>query len=496
MKANLLTRKWLLVFAIVFLGVMEARADVQLTDDFSVTGLLRQELSVHTGEKNPNNSKTQVDRNTINLSRTFFHTEWTYKPNDAFKLFAKVKLISDQTEALDNKLGDYNAFPLATPRYGGYLRATNDNKFDAEMSELYADVGFGNLWLRLGKQQIVWGEMIAARILDQINPLDLSWHLQFEPEEFENIRVPQWSVRARYEVAQGAVPFMNDLYLEGFVNPGDISPTILPVYGSPFNPKPPAAGPPAPQYVTREIDRRGDMEYGFRIGGRVGQVAGTLNYFSLYSDSGYSEKTGTLKAAPPPPTIYSADLKYLRTDLYGASLNYAFPSPINIVVTYEGIYSPDEPYYVAASPTPLIRYNHTLKHAIQFSRSTFVLPQPISAMSIQLQYSQTRVWDEGKIKSTPAPYIPAMNNSIDNTQNTIALVLGQNLWHNNINLSLKLIYDLDDAHYIAPGFKYVYGNHWIFDIYGTILGGAEVRTNRFGSMSWAEEVFSRVTYQF
>lgn len=494
MRANFwLTRKWLFVVSLLFLGVMEARAEVKLSDTLSVTGFLKHQLAVNTAGKNPNNVK-QEDRNSINLSRTFFQTEWTYLPNDNFKLYSKVKLISDQTEALDSDLKKYDAFPLSTPRYASYLRANNDNEFNLEMSELYADVSLGNLWLRLGKQQIVWGEMIAARILDVINPLDLSWHFQFEPEEFENIRMPQWALRARYEVARGMVPlpWLRDLYLEGFVNPGDISPAIFPVPGSPFNVKPPAS----PMFKVQEKDRMGDMEYGFRIGGGVGQVFGTLNYLSLYTDSGYLESRNPLLPGPPSPANpFPTDNKYPRTDLYGASLNYSFPYPINITVTYEGIYSPDEPYYDRYSPLTSIRYNKTLRHAIRFDRSTFVLPQPISAMMIQLQYSQNRVWDREKVKSTPAPL--SKSNTIDSTQNVIALVLSQDLFKGNIvNLSLTAVYDLDDAHMIRPGFKFRHGDHWIFDIYGVILGGAEERPGRFGSMNWADEVFGRVTYQF
>src|SRR3990170_1212023 len=110
MKAEFwLTRKWLLVVTILFLSVMEAKAEVMLTDTLSVTGYLRHELAVHTGKKNPNNNLlNQQDNNLLNLSRTFFQTEWTYLPNDTFKLYSKVKLISDQTQGLDAHLLDYN----------------------------------------------------------------------------------------------------------------------------------------------------------------------------------------------------------------------------------------------------------------------------------------------------------------------------------------------------------------------------------------------------
>ncbi|MFZ3253234.1 MAG: DUF1302 family protein [Syntrophales bacterium] len=499
MKAKFwLTKKWLLIFPILFLSVMEAKAEVQLSDTLSVTGLLRQELAVNTAEKNPNNG-TQADRNSIKLSRSFFHTEWTYEPNDTFKVFSKVKVISDQTQGLDNNLNDYDAFPLATPRYGTYLRATNDSEFNVEMSELYAEVSLGNLWLRLGKQQIVWGEVIGGRILDQINPLDQSWHLTLEPEEFENVRIAEWALRGRYEFSQwtGALQWLRDFYLEGFVNPGDISPTISPVNGSPYNLKAPAS----PVFKIREEDRRGDMEFGFRIGGSVGQFAGTLNYLSLYTDSGFWESRAPLSPGPPSPTNpFPTTVSYPRTDMYGASLNYAFPYPINTTVTYEGIYSPDEPYYDKASALPLIRTAHTLKQAIIFARNTFVLPRPIAAMSIQFQYMNFQIWDNDQIKVTPAPFSSGSsttNNNIDGDQHIIVLSLSQKLFKGDlITLSFQAIYDLDDAYQIKPGFTYKPGDHWVFDIYGAFLGGTESRPGRLGYLSWNDEVFGRITYQF
>ena len=85
------TRTWLFVLSMAFLGVTEAMAEIKLTDNLAVAGYLRQELAVHTGEKNPTPGPwTTMERNSLNLSRTFFQTEWMYNPNDAFKLFSKV----------------------------------------------------------------------------------------------------------------------------------------------------------------------------------------------------------------------------------------------------------------------------------------------------------------------------------------------------------------------------------------------------------------------
>ncbi len=485
------TRTSLLVLFMVFLGVMEARADIKLTDDLSLSGLLREELAVHTGGKNPTPGPwTTAERNSLNLSRTIFHTEWTYKPNDTFNLFSKVKMLWDQTAGLDDKLQAYDAFPLATPRYGSYLRATNDNAVDVEMSDLYADLSIGNLWLRLGKQQIVWGEVVAARILDQINPLDQSWHFQFEPEEFENIRISQWSVRARYNMPEGMIHALDDVYLEGYVNPGDVSANTLGVPGAPFQLQGAAS---IPGYTTLPIDdRRGYWEYGFRVGAKVGQFAGTLNYLSLYSKSGFTEA----RAGRP------SFITYPQTDLYGVSLNYAFTGLLNSTVTYEATYSPDEPYYANLGPISpannTVRTAHTLKQALLFGVSIPVLPRPISAMSVQFQYAETQIWDHDKIHIAGGAPGPTTNggNNVSADQHILALVLSQDLFHNNLNLSFQAVYDIADAYYLKPGIKVRQGDHWIYDIYAVALGGADTRYNKFGYLSWANEIYGRITYQF
>ncbi|MDY6974439.1 MAG: DUF1302 family protein [Thermodesulfobacteriota bacterium] len=472
---------WLLFFLFLFVVVTEARGDIQLADNFSVTGFLRHEFALHTGGKNPNNN--QDDNNKINLSRSFFITEWTYLPSDMVKLYAKARLLHDQTEQLDSDLNEFDAFPLSTPRYGTYLRANNDDDFAAELWELYGDLNVGNLLLRLGKQQIVWGEMISSRILDIINPLEMSWHWTFEPEEYENIRVPQWSIRAVYNVEQMiSIPWLNDVYLEGFLNPGDFVPTIMPEPGAPFNVIP--AFPPF--FNITETDRRGDLQYGFRLGYRIGQFFSTLNYLHLYTQNSYLDTVG----GGPPPNMVFMKQRYPATGIYGMSVNYAFPQPYNIVVTYEGTYFPRHPYYDAAASLPEIKKQGTLKHAIRFDRKTFVFPRPTSAMTIQVQYSQSVVeGDEGKIAGSGST-------EIDKTVDTLVLNMSQMFRHDTISVSNTVVYDLDGAYYIKPGFQYLHGDDWYFDIYGIFLGGSEKRSGRLGSMSWADEVYARVTYQF
>ena len=60
----------------------------------------------------------------------------------------------------------------------------------AEIWELYGDLNLGSLWLRIGKQQIVWGRTDLFRVLDVLNPVDYSRNNIYD--ELEDIRIPMW----------------------------------------------------------------------------------------------------------------------------------------------------------------------------------------------------------------------------------------------------------------------------------------------------------------
>ncbi len=503
MNTNVLVKgkAWLLILFFLFAGVGDVNAEINLTDSLSITGFVRQMLAVHTAGPNPHNEDSfnsvgQEDNNWLNLSRTQVQTELTFKPTDTFKLFANVRFIWDQTDLLDDDLKSYDAFPLSTPHYGTTLRAGHDDNATAEIRELYADLDLGPVWLRMGKQQIVWGEMFGWRIMDCINPLDLSWHFRLEPEEFREIRIPQWSLRAVYNIEQNAIPWLRDLYIEGFLNPGDVSPDINPEPGAPYRFKP---------YKTYDVlndrDRYGDEEFGFRLGYSIGDVSGTLNYLKLHSDSGYWEYTGGGMGPPGTTTYY--DVKYPKTDVYGMTLNYAFDIPINTVLTFEGKCTTDHPYYnayLSGTPGPPMRASieerKTWNYGIQLQRFTFVFPRPISAMNISIQFNQTIIeGDTDNIKFTPAPHLEE-DNSLDKRKNQLGLNLIQFLWYNQIVTSFKVLYNLEGNYLIAPGFKYRHGDNWYFGLYANFLGGSDRRDGSFGSTYWADDVYARITYQF
>lgn len=74
--------------------------------------------------------------------------------------------------------------------------ATDSNGRMYPIRELYADLRIGDVWIRVGKQQIVWGKTDFFRLQDLINPVDFGQHFFFD--SFEDIRIPQWMISAQW----------------------------------------------------------------------------------------------------------------------------------------------------------------------------------------------------------------------------------------------------------------------------------------------------------
>jgi len=115
----------------------------------------------------------------------------------------------------------------------------------------------GPLNLRLGNQQIAWGQAIFFRVLDIPDGLDYRRHsvLDYVPEEFSDKRVPALSLRASLQMGQN---WLLDSFVEKF------QPTVYPNPNTPYNVI-------ASQFTIvddyKEYDNK--LNFGFRIKGEV-----------------------------------------------------------------------------------------------------------------------------------------------------------------------------------------------------------------------------------
>jgi hypothetical protein len=93
------------------------------------------------------------------------------------------------------------AYDLEDDFYPSAVR--RNQRADFMIRETYLDASMGDWDFRLGRQHVVWGEMVGLFFADVVSARDMR---EFLLPEFEALRIPQWTARAEY--------FKNDTHLE------------------------------------------------------------------------------------------------------------------------------------------------------------------------------------------------------------------------------------------------------------------------------------------
>ncbi|MEF8704220.1 MAG: DUF1302 family protein [Candidatus Accumulibacter sp. UW26] len=223
---------------------------------------------------------------------------------------------------------DYDATYTLTDFYPQAV--ADDQRFNVLLRENYLDIGAGNWDFRLGRQQIVWGEMVGLLFGDVVSAKDMR---QFILPEFEILRIPQWAARAEY--------FENDFHAEFLWIPVASYDNI----GKPgsefyaYTPPP----PPGVESVFRneKIPARSlaNTNYGLRLSLlRDGWDVAAFAYSSMnVAPTFYRE----IVAAPQPTVIYQA--RHDRIDQFGSTLAKDFGS---FLVKAEAVYTRGRGYEV------------------------------------------------------------------------------------------------------------------------------------------------------
>jgi hypothetical protein len=97
-----------------------------------------------------------------------------------------------------------------------------------DIPALYLDYQQGPLLVRVGQQQIAWGQALFFRVLDVPSGLDLRRHLflDYAPEEYSDERIASPAIRTTWQATQ-------QWEVDGFVQM--FSPTVYPNANTPYN---------------------------------------------------------------------------------------------------------------------------------------------------------------------------------------------------------------------------------------------------------------------
>lgn len=255
-------------------------------------------------------------------------------------------------------------------------------KFENDLREAYIDLSFKEapLSFRLGRQQIVWGETDNFRLLDRVNGLDLTWHLQ--QESWDELRIPYWMIKGLWDFGQLG-PFSSS-FLEFYWNPGDWYPAKRDFLPRPWSA--PIEDPLAPAFTV--LNKQG--------------LANGTNSASVTAVDPASVKPTEFPAEFIAPYVHTA----------GDSLNYAEERYTQTVFRMETVYEMGVPFTDASKPlSKLFGANNSYRTTLD--RDVFGV-------------SKRDMW-KGMLAFDRPTWIRPLN------RNSTFLILGQFFWHHLLN---------------------------------------------------------------
>jgi hypothetical protein len=245
-----------------------------------------------------------------------------------------VELSGKVSEHFSWKLGGrgfYDAIYDLTDFYPDAVR--RDQRFDARFRETFVDLSFGDFDVRLGRQNVVWGEVVGLFFADVVSAKDLR---DFVARDFDLIRIPQWA--ARLEWTKG------ELHAEAIGIPY-MTYDEIGVPGSEFYPYP--FPPLAPGVYFTEDVRPPNTLHNAAWGGRVSYLVGGFDVSAFYYDSVDASPHFVIVGAPfgLPRATYTP----VHSRIHQAGLT-ASKDLSPVVLKLEAVYTRDRFFPTAVSP--------------------------------------------------------------------------------------------------------------------------------------------------
>ncbi|MCK4554741.1 hypothetical protein KAU19_07360 [Candidatus Parcubacteria bacterium] len=174
--------------------------------------LPQEEVIKHAKERVEENRKddTKISvKDKYNISGKL-KNETAYRLNDTgftkiknvFELNSFGKISQDLSYTLGGKAHYDTVFSL-TDNYPQNVK--DDQERGIELRDAYFDFSMGNFDIRLGLQQIVWGEAIGVFIADVVHPWDLREYIL---PNLSDIRVPEWAANIEWYPGENHFQFV------------------------------------------------------------------------------------------------------------------------------------------------------------------------------------------------------------------------------------------------------------------------------------------------
>jgi len=371
----------------------------------------------------------------------------------------------------------------------------------------------GDFMFRVGKQIVSWGELLAFRVMDQINPLDS--RRGFLDVEFETTIIPIWLFRADYYPKLNFA-WLQDLGFEFVWNPNaDFIPDQGIMLGNAdggiWAPNVPIPGAHlATTYANISTPKNWSEgnEFGLRVKGNIYNALVTLNGFY-----GRDNSPATLFVppffSPVPPDIFASD---------GALLLHAFQEGKYPLLKFVGATIAKEiiPLKVSSlggvAPTLYLEARYAFDRTFVFTNTLFPFPvnrfgksdeflgginvaykvlipflNPNTYFNIMPELIYQRIIDY--------PSLEEISGLKKNNYQTF-LTVSTSYFHNKLTPSFSWIYDINsNSNYFIPKLVYDRDIHWHFTLGGQLFTGAK-EGKGFQLFDNKNQIYFKVAYKW
>lgn len=369
-----------------------------------------------------------------------FDIKGNYNFNDNISIFFNLKKFYDSVYDI---AGEY--------KNGSYKTATNTG--NTWLREIFVDFDYSPLFVRLGRQQVVWGTADGVRVLDCINPGDSRYAYLDDASEY---RIPLWMARIEYSPIE-------DGNLQLLLIP-DYEPNYNSSYGDVFvyrvvRKSTEKMGLLPPGTIIRINDNLpndfDDGSFAIRWHQVVDGWEYSLNY--KYGYEFYPSATGTM-SPPPPPFTFTLTKEYQKVKLIGASFSKAINEGMfkGLTVRGEFLYTKDKPFPVgtdgnASGNTTM----NTFAYILGFDKYFFT-DMLTSFQFIQFIYPDDK--KNGQSVLSPATLAP-----VNKVETMATLKVSKDFMAERLKPEILIVYDGKGDWRLSPKVKFeVNDNLWVY----------------------------------
>jgi len=352
--------------------------------------------------------------------------------------------------------------------------------------ECYMDIYLGAFDIRIGKQQIVWGETDLFKMLDIINPEDIR---HFNQEMWEDNRITLWSVKIDWYLTPNSS-------LQLVLVP-DIEPMFLAPIGSshPFVPLSQRKEnlPPFPM-VWHEVGKSlSNMEWGLRWFQTFGAFNYSLNYFYHWGDTPWMNlDLSNLRV----------DFTYKRMHSLGGSFCWNFTKFLglkSVVMRFETVVNLETPQFgidYGNLGLPVTAQSDNFKYCLAFDK-TFWKPHFLwpSGLAASFQIFQTYILDyEGSKRKVH--YIVGQTNAHEDEVDTLLIAIFSSAYMPGEYLKpqIAMVWHDDGDWEIIPAVTYEVSENVTVNLKATIFTGP--RKSLIGEFQDSSNIWLRIKWGF